>query len=287
MAVQASASSTSLSRRIADALTDAIARGEYAVGVRLPPEITLGRLFDASRFTIREALAELRARGLVASRRGSGTVVVRRMPQPPAFGESYRSVDEFLAGVVEAPLRALEIRDVVADDALAAALRCEPGRQFLLLRGVRRSHTRPDEAPLALTEAYINPSYAAIRPHLAALGESIAGTAEQVLGVRVQSIVQELEPMVLDVEQAAHLSAPAGVPAMLVRRWYVLDGAVTLLASRSVYPQGRGLFRTELRRERFGQGSRQVAEEPPHVRPAAREPDAAISATFGERLHPT
>jgi GntR family transcriptional regulator len=254
MAVQAPAPGTSLSRRIADALTDAIARGDYDVGARLPPEITLGRMFGASRFTIREALVELRARGLVASRRGSGSVVVRRAPQPPAFGESYRSVDEFLASVVEVPLQALEIRDVIADDVLATALRCEPGRQFLLLRGVRRSRTRPDELPLALTEAYINPSYAAIRPHLAVLTESIAGTAERVLGVRVQSIIQELEPVVLDTEHAAYLSAPAGILATLVRRWYVLDGAVTLLASRSVYPQGRGLFRTELRRERFGQG---------------------------------
>jgi GntR family transcriptional regulator len=248
MALDSPGTGAPLFRRVADALADAIGRGDYPVGTRLPPEFTLGRMFGASRFTIREALVELRTSGLVASRRGSGTVVLRRAPQAFVFSESYQSIDAFLASVVEVPLQPLEIKDVIADDSLAAALRCEPGRQFLLLRGVRRPHDRPDEPPMALTDAYINATYSAIRPRLAMLSESIAGTAEKFLGVRVRSITQELEPVVLDAEQAARLSAPMGGPAMLVRRWYFLDDAVALLISRSVYPHGRLLFRTDLRR---------------------------------------
>ena len=206
-------------------------------------------MYGASRFTIREALLQLRTRGLVTSRRGSGTVVLRSMPLIPRFGEGYRSIDTFLASVAEVPLLPLEIRDIIADETLAAALRCEQGRQFLLFRGIRRSRQRPDDLPIALVDAYINPSYAALRPYLSALTESIAGTAEQALGVRVQCILQELEPVVMDAEQAERLAASAGSPAMLVRRWYFLEGRVTLLASRSLYPQGRLLFCTELRRE--------------------------------------
>jgi DNA-binding GntR family transcriptional regulator len=66
-----------LFRRISSQLADAIARGDYPVGSQLPTEFTLMRMFGASRFTIREALAELRARGLIASRRGLGSVVLR------------------------------------------------------------------------------------------------------------------------------------------------------------------------------------------------------------------
>jgi DNA-binding GntR family transcriptional regulator len=246
MALDSPGTGAPLFRRIADALTDAIGRGEYPVGARLPPEFTLGRMFGASRFTIREALVELRARGLVASRRGSGTVVLRLAPQPPVFSENYSSVDDFLTSTREAPLEALEITNVIADQELAADLRCERGRQFLMLRGIRRSRSRPDAPAMALTDAYINASYGAIRPHLTSLTESIASTAEKFLGVRVQSITQELEPMVLDVEQAASLSAEAGSPAMLVRRWYYLDDEVILLISRSVYPRGRLPFRNVL-----------------------------------------
>jgi GntR family transcriptional regulator len=245
-----SASGSALFRRIADTLADAIGRGDYSVGTRLPPEFALARMFDASRFTVREALGQLRSRGLVVSRRGSGTVVVRRAPQPPAFSEGYRSVDSFLASVAEAPLEALEIRDIIADAALAANLRCGAGRQFLLMRGIRRSRTRPDEPPMALTNAYIDASYSAIRPRLSALTESIAGTAEKYLGVRVDTIVQELEPVALEPETLAQLSAPVGGLAMLVRRWYHLDDGAVLLISRSIYPQGRLPFHTELRRDR-------------------------------------
>lgn len=51
-----------LFRRIADSLADAIVRGDYPAGSRLPSEFALMRMFGASRFTIREALVDLRAR---------------------------------------------------------------------------------------------------------------------------------------------------------------------------------------------------------------------------------
>ena len=235
-----------LFRRIADALADAMARGDYPVGSRLPTEFALMRRFGASRFTIREALVDLRARGLVASRRGSGTTVLRQTPHAPQFTAISRSIDEFLATTI--PLQPLEIHDVIADEALAAELRCEPGRQFLLFRGVRRSPARPDEPPLTLTDAYISASFSAIRPHLSELTGSIAGTAERVFGIRVRNIVEELEPIVHDGETAAIFDAAEGSPAMLVRRWYFLDGETVLLISRSIYPHGRVLFRNELRR---------------------------------------
>src|SRR6516165_3193768 len=186
-----------LFRRIADTLADALARGDYAVGSRLPSEFVLMRMFGASRFTIREALVDLRSRGLVASRRGSGTTVLRRTPQPPPeFAAIYRSIDEFLA--TQIPLQPIEIRDVIADEALAAELRCEPGRQFLLFRGIRRSPAEPDEPPLTLTDAYISASFSAIRPQLSRLAGAIAGTAERMFGIRVRNIVEELEPIVHD-----------------------------------------------------------------------------------------
>lgn len=237
-----------LFRRIADALADSIGRGDYPVGSQIPPEFTLMRLFGASRFTIREALAELRARGLVASRRGSGTTVLRATAAEPVFGESYHSIDTFLAGVAEAPLVTLEVTDVIADAALALELGCEEGRQFVMLRGVRRRRGRTEEPPLASVCAYISATYGAIRPYLFALSESVARTAEKQLGVRVQRIVQELEPMLLDAGEAADLVAPSGGAALKVRRWYYLDGAELLLAAHSVYPQGRMVYRTELQR---------------------------------------
>jgi DNA-binding GntR family transcriptional regulator len=248
MALDVARGAAPLFHRIADALAGAIARGDYPVGAKLPTEFALMRMFGASRFTIREALSELRGTGLISSRRGSGTVVQRATAQEPVFSESYRSIDDFLAGVIEAPTTMQSITDVVADAGLAAELGSEEGRQFLLARGLRRRRSQPNEPPLAMVFAYINATYSAIRPQLLTLSPSIATTMEKVFGVRVRRIVQELEPVILDAEVATSLAAPVGGAAMLVRRWYYLDTGELLLASRSIYPQGRQVYRTELQR---------------------------------------
>jgi GntR family transcriptional regulator len=248
MALDSTRGDSPLFRRISSTLADAIARGDYPVGGPLPTEFTLMRMFGASRFTIREALSDLRWRGLIASRRGSGSVVLRAVPQEAAFREAYESVDAFLAAIVQAPLTTLEVSDVVADALLAAQLRCEAGRQFIMLRGERRRRGHPDEAAVALVWAYVNATYGLIRPLLSNLTESLAGTAEKVLHVRVQRIVQELRPTALDDVSATSLVAPVGSPAMLVWRWYYLDNDELLIISRSIYPHERMVFRTELTR---------------------------------------
>lgn len=67
-------------RVYSDILTRII-EGEYREGDRLPSEHTLAERFDTSRPTVREALAQLRADGIIATRQGSGTTV-RRRPDP-------------------------------------------------------------------------------------------------------------------------------------------------------------------------------------------------------------
>jgi GntR family transcriptional regulator, phosphonate transport system regulatory protein len=61
--------------RIAHEITEAISRGIYAPGERLPSEHTLAMQFGVNRHTIRRSLASLAQSGLVRSSRGSGTYV--------------------------------------------------------------------------------------------------------------------------------------------------------------------------------------------------------------------
>ena len=68
-------------------LRDAIERGEYAVGGKLPSEAVLSRDFAVSRSVVREALRGLQALGLTVSRTGKGTFVVSSQPaDSPRFG---------------------------------------------------------------------------------------------------------------------------------------------------------------------------------------------------------
>jgi GntR family transcriptional regulator len=62
-------------RQIADQIRQQIESGELAPGQVLPSEATLGAHHEASRVTVRKALEELRAEGLVESRQGFGWMV--------------------------------------------------------------------------------------------------------------------------------------------------------------------------------------------------------------------
>ena len=53
--------------------------GSWGAGTRLPAERQLAELFGVSRNSVREAILALKARGLLASRRGSGVFVTERL----------------------------------------------------------------------------------------------------------------------------------------------------------------------------------------------------------------
>jgi GntR family transcriptional regulator, arabinose operon transcriptional repressor len=60
---------------IVEAIEKSIASGVYKAGKRLPSEVSLVHRFGTSRITVGRALRELAYKGLVVSRRGSGTYV--------------------------------------------------------------------------------------------------------------------------------------------------------------------------------------------------------------------
>jgi GntR family transcriptional regulator, transcriptional repressor for pyruvate dehydrogenase complex len=61
-----------------DQVFSLIASGEFPENSRLPSEVELGKRLGASRPVVREALARLRDDGLVQSRQGSGSFVLRK-----------------------------------------------------------------------------------------------------------------------------------------------------------------------------------------------------------------
>lgn len=77
-----------LSRHIAEAITD----GRLEPGSQLPPERDLADLAQVSRVTVRKAVAELVAEGLVDQRRGAGTFV---RAQGPKLEQSLSSLTSF------------------------------------------------------------------------------------------------------------------------------------------------------------------------------------------------
>jgi DNA-binding FadR family transcriptional regulator len=94
-------------------LTEAIEAGRLSIGDRLPTESQLMRAFGVSRTVVREAVAGLRAAGLVTTRQGLGAFVAAR-----ASVRHFRILPEEL-GSLDRVLHILELRAAVEPEAAA------------------------------------------------------------------------------------------------------------------------------------------------------------------------
>ncbi|WP_322042267.1 FadR/GntR family transcriptional regulator [Paraburkholderia sp. J67] len=114
--------------RIYSDILNRIIEGEYKEGERLPTEHMLAERFATSRPTVREALAQLRADGIIATRHGSGTTVMRR-PDPDvrrfAPLETLSDIRRCYEYRVVVEAGAASLAAMKADDADLAAIRRE------------------------------------------------------------------------------------------------------------------------------------------------------------------
>ena len=75
----------SLSAYVYDKIMLKICNGGFSAGAKLPSEESLAREYGVSRPIIREALRQLRVEGVIESRRGAGSFLIRT-PQPALSG---------------------------------------------------------------------------------------------------------------------------------------------------------------------------------------------------------
>ena len=125
----------SLASRIAQTLRDDIAAGRFAAGARLPAESALAETFDVSRPIVREAIALLKADGVLVTRKGSGAYVsetpggqVWRVASTPDGGPTLAQLFELRRVVETACAEMAALRRTAADlqrihDALATMQR--------------------------------------------------------------------------------------------------------------------------------------------------------------------
>lgn len=112
-------------------LERAITSGRIAAGGRLPTEQEMMSAMGVSRTVVREAVAALKAQGLVTTRQGSGAFV-SEAPQRTSF-----EIDPEVLRSIDAVLDVLELRLAVETE--AAGLACERATPSAL-RDVRAAH---------------------------------------------------------------------------------------------------------------------------------------------------
>lgn len=236
----------SIFRQIAGALEDEIRSGTPAVGERLPSEAELAGRFGASRHTVRQALGQLKARGLIESRQGRGSVVVAR-EIPPIHLETYSSVDELTRYSKAAPIRVHDVRDVRADAALAAELGCGIGHAFVRIEGVRQTGN-PADPPICHVVVHVDGAFGRIREEARSLDRAIFEVLQDLYGIAVSRIEQDIGAGSLPGRLAGVLEARRGSPALFLQRRYFAANGRLVEAASSVFPAGRFTYRNVLRR---------------------------------------
>ena len=105
----------SLTAEVVDRLAEQIISGKLPVGAKLPSETEMMRGMGVSRTVVREAVAALRARGLVITRQGAGAFVDRDTSRQPY------AIDPEGLGSLDSVLDILELRMAVESEAAAIA----------------------------------------------------------------------------------------------------------------------------------------------------------------------
>lgn len=169
-AMAATAPRSALWRGIAQTLAGEIARGHVAPGDRLPTEAELAARFGVNRHTVRHALADLAAQGLVHARRGAGVFVTARPTEYP-LGRRVR-FHQAVQAQGQVPSRELtRIETRPADPDEAQALGLTAGDPVHVVEGVSSA----DGQPLAAFRSVFPAAFLRDLPDALRSGASITG----------------------------------------------------------------------------------------------------------------
>lgn len=237
-------------RQLAALLRERIESGVYAPGDVLPAESALIEEHDVSRGTVRQAIALLRAEGLVVTEHARGTFVRDRLPVKRISSDRYR----IAAGTVATSFTRDQnidwtdyrldktFREVPASEDLADLLEVPAGTPLLERRFVFYAGDVPQQMSLSCYPLELVAGTPVADPANEPWpGGSIAQLATLGVGVaRIRESVKARMPMP---DEAATLAIPAMVPVFAItRRMWDTAGRVVEAAVDIVIPADRAVL---------------------------------------------
>jgi GntR family transcriptional regulator len=217
-----------------------IENGEWRFGAQIPTLDDLEREYKVSRITLRGALDQLEALGIVRRTRGLGTFVAKDLSEQRWF-KLAGTLDELVAAVSGLKIRLLSID---GDPAAPLAPAFAFGTVGPAYQRLRRVHYHKDE-PYCLIEIYLDRriydsdpggfSSAPIVPQLAARDDVKIAHAKQVLRITVS-----------DEDTATHLNIGVGDPIADVCRTFLDEAMQIIYYAHIQYPAQMIQIETDL-----------------------------------------
>lgn len=232
--------------QLKQAILREIRRNGLAPGDRLPTEAVIEATYGVSRSTIRQALNELVAEGVVERIQGKGTFVatpkITHVPLLTSFTENMRN-----QGFV--PSRRVlisETREAPAE--IAAKLRLHDGTKRC--RFLRRQLLADDQfvgvADTWLPVAVLGAHDELFDPALLEQGSLYDLLQGPEIGLALHRGVETVTPLLADAELAALLACPEGSPVLVVDRLTYSPDERPVEATRMVFDGARYEYRVQM-----------------------------------------
>jgi GntR family transcriptional regulator len=215
-------------RAIADDIAAKIRDGHYAPGQALPAQRELSAAYGVTLMTLRQALRELGAEGLIVQRPGKGTFVT-----PPQLAYQLGTLRSFADDLRE---QGHEVRTTV----IARARRQLPARIAAQLRaresetGLRLERVRAFAGRRAIHQvSWVREPHADLVADVDFTSTSLYAALAGV-GVVVARAAETIRPELLDADAARHLDEDQGAPVLVSDRITAGPDGTALVADRAI-----------------------------------------------------
>lgn len=219
-----------------------ITGGEWRPDEPIPSERELIERYRVSRTTVRQAISDLVAAGLLYRVQGRGTFVA-----PPHIVQTLGGLTGFAEELrlrgLDPHVRVLEARDAPLPPEPARALGMAPGEAAWRVRRL----VSVDRSPLFADDSYFLPDLRDVLRAPEVTGTSFYALLEARGWVIVRG-EQHIAATLLDEAEAGLLRVPPGAPALAITRVTFAEGDRPVEWARALYRADRYQYLVELRR---------------------------------------
>lgn len=228
---------SALWHQLGETLAAEIADGGLAPGAKLPTEPELMKRFGVSRFTVRQALGHLEARGMVRAEQGRGTFVHKDVLDY-AISRKTRFSQNVAAQGFEPGGEVLVHEEIAASDRIALRLALPKGEMVIHRRGLMTADGLPVELGDTYYPAARFPGFDEARRIHPTISAALATYGVEDYERHSTSI----EARMPSPEEARLLRQPKSAPVMVVEKVDVDSDRVPFCFSISLWSAGRVVF---------------------------------------------
>lgn len=230
-----------LYHQLKEILLEKIESGQWTAGDKISSEHELRKEYHISRNTVKKALDDLVAEGLLHRIQGKGTFVSK-----PKFEQALTGFYSFSKVMEEKGMHPkdviLSIEEKTVKPSIAKQLQIKESQEVFALRRLRCA----DSEPIILETSYIPKTVIPKLPKEALEKVSLYDFMEHEYGIIVTKAKEIFEPVLIRDYESHYLEVEEGLPALLLDRLAYNSEGTPVEFCRSIVRGDRCRFYTEL-----------------------------------------